>query len=107
MDRTRHHFDGAVVAVKARDKLVVIPRDIDHTRPLATGAQDFLDHVIVRLRPIDPATQRPHIDQVSDHIKGFEFVSAEEMQQGFSFTPAGAQVDIRDPAGAVSLHGSD
>ena len=61
-------FDVAVGPAEVGHQFVVIPRDIDHMRAFAGFAQNFLDHVVVLLRPIDSATQRPDIDQVAHDV---------------------------------------
>jgi hypothetical protein len=80
--------------VKSRDEFVVIARDIDNSRPLATSTQEFLDDVIVRLGPVDSTPQGPHIDEVADDVKGLEIVGAKKAEQSFSLAPASAEVDI-------------
>ncbi len=50
-------LDGhrAISAEMALEKFVVVARDIDDLRTFAGFAQDFLNHVVVFLRPIDSA----------------------------------------------------
>ena len=47
-------------------ELVVIARNVDDARTFARRAQDLLDDVVVRLRPVPFATDLPAVDDVTD-----------------------------------------
>src|SRR6266513_8647 len=64
--------DIAVNATEVGHQLVVISRYVDDVRAFARFSQNFLDHVIVLLRPINSPTQRPDIDQVAYDVQGPE-----------------------------------
>jgi hypothetical protein len=58
---SRLNRHGAVVSVEAGDKFIVVPRNIDHPGPFSAGSQDFLNYVVVGLRPKDASSQRPYV----------------------------------------------
>ena len=95
-------FDVAVGAAEIGHQLVVISRDVDHVRAFAGFAEDFLNHVVVLLRPINSATQRPDIDEVADDIERLEIVLAQKVEQSGGVAAARAQVRIGDPRGAIA-----
>ena len=74
-------LDIAVGATEVSYKLVVVSRDVNHTRALARFPQNFLDHVIMLLWPINSATQRPDVDQVAHDVQSFEIVRAQKIEQ--------------------------
>ena len=80
-------------------KLVVVPRDVDHARAFASLAQDLLDHVVVRLRPVPGATQLPAVDDVAHEIEGVALDAAQEVEEGVCLAARRSQVHIRDPDG--------
>src|SRR3989442_1660330 len=102
MDCPLLDFDVAVGPAEVRHQLVVISRDVDHMRSFARFAQKFLDHVVVLLRPINSATQRPDIDQVADDVQNLEVVFAQKIQQRRGVAAARTEVRIGDPRGAIT-----
>ena len=62
------NLDIPVRSTEARHQFVVISRDVNYTRALAGFAQNFLDHVIVLLWPVNRAPQRPDINQVAHDV---------------------------------------
>jgi len=64
-------------------------------------AQDFLDDVVVLLRPINSAAQSPDIDQIAHHIERLEVVLAEKIEQRYGIAAARAQMRVGDPRGAI------
>lgn len=48
---------------------------------MASPAQQFLDHGVLCLRPVDAAAHRPEIDDVADQVGLFGRVFAEEIKQ--------------------------
>ena len=104
MDDARDDFDGTEVAKKAGDEFIVVAGDINDARSFAPGAEKLLDYVIVGLRPVDAATERPNINEIADDVERLEFVGTEEMQEGVRAAAAGAEMHVGDPAGAVLFH---
>ena len=85
-------------------RLVVIAGDIDQVAAFAHLAQQLLQHVVMRLRPIDAALDAPEIDDVADQIDAGGFVAAEEIEEGFGLAGLGAEMDVRDEQCAVTPH---
>ena len=54
--------DVAIGAVKRADHLIVITRDVDDACAFARFAQNFLDDVVVLLRPVTAAAHLPDVD---------------------------------------------
>ena len=71
-------------------------------RALASFAQNFLDHVVVLLRPVNSATQRPDIDQVADDVERIEIVLAQKIEQRSGVAATRTQVGIGDPRGPIT-----
>ncbi len=74
-------LDVPVSATKVGHQLVVIARDVDHMRAFAGFAQNFLDYIVVLLRPVNSAAQRPNIDQVAHNVERIEIVLAQKIEQ--------------------------
>src|SRR5262249_55200459 len=71
--RTMHDasddFNPAEVGpIEVTQKFVVVTRDIDDPRAFARLAQDFLDDVVVGLRPVPAGLELPAVDDVADEI---------------------------------------
>ena len=94
-------LDVAVNATKAAHQFIVISGDVNHARSLARFAQDFLDHIIVLLRPINSATQRPDVDQVRHDVQSSEIILAQKIRQRRRVPTARTQVRVGDPCGAI------
>jgi hypothetical protein len=90
----------AVVAAEAGEEFVMISRDVNDARAFAGLTQEFLDDVVVLLRPIDSAPHLPGIDQVADDIERLEIVIAEEFEDRTGVTVARPEVDVGDPGRA-------
>ena len=95
-------LDVAVGATEVGHQLVVISRDLNYMRPFAGLTQKFLDHVVVLLRPVNSATQRPNINQVTHNVQRIEIVHAQKIEQRRGIAAARAQVRIGDPSGAIT-----
>ncbi len=80
MNRPLLDLDVAVGPAEVGHQLIVISGDVDYMRALASFAQNFLDHVVVLLRPVNSATQRPNIDQVAHDIESIEIVLAQKIE---------------------------
>jgi len=73
-------LDIAVDAAKAGHEFIVVSRDVNNARSLAGFPQNFLDYVIMLLRPINSATQRPNIDQIADDVESAEIILAQKIE---------------------------
>ena len=98
------HVDAAevVVQVLARE-LIVVAGDEDHARALARLAQQLLDHVVVRLRPVPVPLELPAVDDVADQEQRVALGVLEEVQQRPRLAAGRAQVQVGDPQRAVAL----
>ena len=94
--------DVSVSTKEAGYQLIVISRNINYASTLASLAQDFLDYVVMLLRPIDSPAQRPDIDQITHNVERLEVVLAKKIEQGCGIAAARAQMRIGDPAGAIT-----
>ncbi len=90
----------AVDSAKAANEFIVIAGDVDDLCSLARGAQDFLDDVVVLLRPIDSAAELPDIDQIAHDVERADIVPAQEIEEGRGLAVARAEMQIGDPRGA-------
>ena len=95
-------LDVPVGPTEVGHQLIVISRDVDYMRPFAGFAQNLLDHVVVLLGPVNSATQRPNIDQVTHDIERIEIVLAQEIQQRSGIAAARTKVRIRNPRRAIT-----
>ena len=98
--------DMAVVAAKASEEFVVVAGDVNDARAFARFAQEFLDDVVVLLRPIDSAPHLPDIDQVADDVERFEIVIAQEFEERSGIAAARPQVHVGNPGRAQSVAAS-
>ena len=95
-----HVTEGELAVLSSR--LVVVAGDIDHVGALARLAQDLLDHVIVRLRPVPPALKPPAVDDVAYEVEIFAFVLLQEVEQKFGLAAAGAEMNVGQKDCAVT-----
>ena len=97
-------FDGdvAVGAVKFGHHFIVISRDVDDPGAFARFAQDFLNDVVVLLRPVDTAPQLPDVDQVADDIKSLAIIIAQEIKERARVRAARPEMNIGNPRAAHS-----
>ena len=96
-------------ALERPQELVVVAGDVDDARALAALAQQLLDHVIVRLRPVPGAAQPPAVDDVADQIDRLGVVVAQEIEQELGLRRLRAEMDVGDEqrtefAGCVASH---
>src|SRR5207237_8102865 len=76
---------------------VMITGDVSDPRTLADFAQNLLDNVVVRLRPIPRLLQAPAVDDVADEVDRLCFGVFEEVEQKLGLAAAGSEVQVRDP----------
>ena len=96
MDRVLNDLDAAGMraAVAAAQKLIVIAGDVDDACAFARLAQQFLHHVVVRLRPVPTRPQRPTVDDIAHEVDGVGFVPAEEIEQSLGLAAPHAEMHI-------------
>ena len=92
--------DVAEIVVIRGDELVVIPRDVNKTRAFAGDAEELLDDVVMRLRPVKTTAEAPDINEVADDVEGFKFPLSQEIEQRFSLRASCAEMNVRNPASA-------
>jgi len=91
------HLDAAEMgAVIVAQELVVIARNVDDARALARLAQEFLHHIVVRLRPEPAGAQLPAVDDVADQIDQVGVVPAQEVEETLGLAAAGAEMHVGD-----------
>src|SRR5271166_3887569 len=83
--------------------LVVIARDVNDPGALADLAQDFLNDIIVRLRPIPRFLQPPAVDDVANQVDRLGFGFAEKIEEEFGLATARAEMHVRNPDRAVLM----
>src|SRR5262249_36533294 len=93
-------------ATKARHQFVVISGNVNYACAFACFAQNFLDHVVVLLRPINCPPERPDIDQVAHDVESVEIGLAQKIQQRGGVAAARAEVRVGNPRGAMALRSS-
>src|SRR5215472_15474428 len=103
MDCVFLNLDISVSPTEARHQFIVISRDVNYTRTLASFAQNFLDHVVVLLWPVSCAPQGPDVDQVPHDVERIEIGLAEKIQERGGVAAARAQVRVGYPRGAIAL----
>jgi len=91
--------DVAVVTAETAEEFVVVPGDIDDAGAFAGFAEEFLDDVVMGLRPVNSAPHLPDIDQVADDVESFEFVGSKEFEKSGGVAGAGAEMNVGDPCG--------
>ena len=85
-------------------RFIVIAGNVDQLRPLARLAQQFLQDVVVGLRPVDAALDAPEVDNVADQVELRGVVAAQEVDEGLGLAGPGAQMQIRDEDCAIAPH---
>ena len=78
----------------------MIARNIDHAGAVTRFSQQFLDDVIMFLRPVEAFFQLPAINDVADQIQGFTARIFQKMQQLFGTGPWRSEMRVRDPDGS-------
>ena len=101
MDCVLLDFNVPISSAKAGHQFVVVSRDVNYARALACFAQNFLDDVVVLLRPVNPAPQRPDVDQVAHDVQRAKIILPQKVQQRSSIATARAQVRVGDPRRAI------
>src|SRR5207302_256654 len=87
----------SVSAAEGADELIVISGNVNHRHALARFAQDFLDHVVVLLRPIATAPQLPDIDQIANDVEFLAIVIAQKLKHRLGVARPCSEMKIGDP----------
>src|SRR4029453_9636300 len=103
MDCAFLDLDISVSPTEARHQFIVISRDVNYTCALAGLAQNFLDHVVMFLWPVNRSPQRPDVDHVAHDVERIEIGLAEKIQKRGGVAAARAQVRVGYPRRAIAL----
>ena len=103
MDCVLLNLDIPVGATEARHQFVVISRDVNYAGALAGFAENFLDHIVVLLWPVNCAPQRPDIDEIAHDVQRVEIGFAQKVQQRSGVATARAQVRVGNPRRPIAF----
>ena len=97
VDRGVHHLDAAERHAEiGAGELVVVAGQENHPCSLANLAQQFLDDVVMGLRPVPAAFERPAIDDVADEVDRLRIMILQKIDQKVGLAAPLAKVDIGD-----------
>ena len=82
---------------KLAGHFIMVTGDIDDLCSATRLAEQFLDNIIMLLRPIPALFQLPAINHVTDKIHGFTFGMLDEMENLACTGPVSAQMRIGNP----------
>src|SRR5205823_6795935 len=101
------HVNGATLDLnvsvrpaKVRYHLIVVSGNVKDARAFSRLAQNFLDDVVMSLRPVTAASHRPNVDQIANDVEVLEFVFPEEIEQNVGVRAASAEVHVGNPSAA-------
>ena len=97
MDRVLLNRDASVIAEVAAHVFIVVPRDVNYFGAFSALAKEFLDDIIVFLRPEITLLQRGNINEISDHVQRVEVVLSKKIKQRFGLAVFVAEMNIRNP----------
>jgi hypothetical protein len=97
MNGARLNRDSPVVTEKPTNKLIMIPRDIYHTRTFPPRSKYFLNHIVVVLRPVNSTFERPNVNKVTHDVEGFTFRCPEELKKSRSLTAPRPEMNVGNP----------
>src|SRR5205823_1075894 len=92
----------AVRTGECADEFVMVAGDIDNRHAFARLARNFLNDVVLWLRPENSTSQLPDIDQIADDVEFVAIIIAQELQQGADIIGAGAEMPIGNPGRATA-----
>ena len=87
----------------AGEKLVMISRNIDDACSLARLTKQFLNDVVMLLRPINATTQRPDIDQIANDIECVELILFQECEKSGGIAPSSPEMNVGNPGGTITI----
>ena len=95
VDGVAADFDAAEIhAAVFAQAVVVVARNKNDARALAGFFQDFLQNVVVGLRPVRATADFPKIDDIANQIARFRFDVLQEAKQHCRLARAHSQMDI-------------
>src|SRR5207237_7607095 len=80
-------FNVPIDSTKTGHQFVVVSRDVNYACALACFAQNFLDDVVVLLRPVNSAPQRPDVDQVAHDVQRRKSFSRKKSNSAVALQP--------------------
>src|SRR6202011_4695595 len=96
-----------IASFEPRHKFVMVARDVNHMRAFACLPQNFLDDIIMRLRPVDSTPELPDIDQVANDVERSNVIIPQKRQQGQGIAGPCAKVNVRNPCGPETSRHAD
>ena len=100
--------DARVMPVESGEEFIVVADDVDDFRSPPAFAQEFLNDIVVFLRPVDAPAQGPNVDEIADKVEGVELHILEKFEEDAGLASARAKVNIGNPAGAITrCHAGD
>lgn len=87
--------------------LVMIANNENDACSLMRDFQDAADDFIMAIRPIPALFEPPAIDNVAHQIQRFALDRMEKIKQQVGVTAFGAEMDVRDPDGAIFALGPE
>ena len=72
----------------------MIARNIDEPRAFAPFTEQFLDNIIMLLRPIPAAAQAPAVNHIANQIDRIGIVGFKKIQQQMGLTALGSKMEI-------------
>src|SRR5665648_1129847 len=96
-DVNRLALDGDAAELRAAiipHGLVVVAGNVNELGALAHFAQEFLQHVVMGLRPVDAAPDAPEVDDVTDQVDLWSVVEAQEVEKRFGLASLGPEMNI-------------
>lgn len=104
MDRALLDRHAPECPKKMAHELVVVPRNVYQARALAPLPQQFLDDVVVLLRPEYSPPQRPYVNDVAHQIQRLELIVLQEPQQRHRIAATRPQMHIRNKPSTIMRH---
>ncbi len=96
MDRLSLDLDPAEgQAEELTGEFIVVAGNEHHPRAAPNFAQQFLNDVVMRLRPVPTGAEPPAVDDVADQVDRVGLDMAQHIQDEMRLAPARAQVQIR------------
>jgi hypothetical protein len=97
VDRVLLDRDASIIAEIATHVFIVVPGDVNYFGAFSALAKEFLDNIVVFLRPENALLQRENINKVSDYVQRLEVILSEKIEQRFRLAVFVAEVNIRNP----------
>jgi hypothetical protein len=97
MNRILLDRDAPIIAEVPAHMFIVVPGDVNYFGAFSALAKEFLDDIVVFLRPENALLQRENIDKVSHYVQCLEVVLPEKIKQRFRLAVFVAEVNIGNP----------